>query len=188
MRQNTYFYRNSYRMNRIFCSAVAISLVFAACNTNPEKAENMETSAAMPESETSLPQEPPATIQVTGDTSQTLSQPIQIEPMAAPPAGAKTAAGMNPPHGEPGHRCDIAVGAPLSSAPGTATGQPVQMQQSAPAANSPVFNSPSHPVQTAPQPVAAPAAGGSPTAAGMNPPHGEPGHDCAIPVGAPLKK
>ena len=177
-------------MNRIFCSAVAISLVFAACNTGSEKTENLETSAAMPETETSLPQEPPATIQVSDDTSQVQvqSQPIQIEPMSAPPAGAKTAAGMNPPHGEPGHRCDIAVGAPLNSAPGTATGQPVQMQQSpAPAASSPVFNAPSHPIQSAPQPAAAPA-GGSATAAGMNPPHGEPGHDCTIPVGAPLKK
>ncbi|MBK6446411.1 MAG: hypothetical protein IPF81_14280 [Bacteroidetes bacterium] len=31
-----------------------------------------------------------------------------------------------------------------------------------------------------------PASG--PTAPGMNPPHGQPGHDCAIAVGAPLKK
>ena len=33
-----------------------------------------------------------------------------------------------------------------------------------------------------------PDAANQPTAAGMNPPHGQPGHDCAIPVGAPLKK
>ncbi len=32
---------------------------------------------------------------------------------------ASTAPGMNPPHGQPGHRCDIAVGAPLDSPPGT---------------------------------------------------------------------
>ena len=33
-----------------------------------------------------------------------------------------TARGMNPPHGQPNHRCDIAVGAPLNSPPGpTAT-------------------------------------------------------------------
>lgn len=29
------------------------------------------------------------------------------------PVQSQTAAGLNPPHGEPGHRCDIAVGAPL---------------------------------------------------------------------------
>ena len=34
-------------------------------------------------------------------------QPIQQAPVA------KTAPGMNPPHGQPNHRCDIAVGAPL---------------------------------------------------------------------------
>lgn len=28
---------------------------------------------------------------------------------------APTKPGMNPPHGQPGHRCDIAVGAPLNS-------------------------------------------------------------------------
>ena len=29
----------------------------------------------------------------------------------------QNASGMNPPHGQPGHRCDIAVGAPLNSKP-----------------------------------------------------------------------
>ena len=34
--------------------------------------------------------------------------------------------GLNPPHGKPGHRCDIAVGAPLNSAPAkAATASPV---------------------------------------------------------------
>jgi hypothetical protein len=32
-----------------------------------------------------------------------------------------TAPGMNPAHGQPGHRCDIAVGAPLNSKPATQT-------------------------------------------------------------------
>ncbi len=32
---------------------------------------------------------------------------------ATPAADGTTAPGMNPPHGQPGHRCDIAVGAPL---------------------------------------------------------------------------
>src|SRR6218665_1308736 len=42
-------------------------------------------------------------------------------------------AGLNPAHGQPGHRCDIAVGAPLSSAP-AATAQQPTVVQSAPAA------------------------------------------------------
>jgi hypothetical protein len=32
---------------------------------------------------------------------------------------------MNPQHGQPGHRCDIAVGAPLNSKPAAATTTPV---------------------------------------------------------------
>lgn len=71
-------------------------------------------------------------------------------------SGAEGTAGVNPPHGQPGHRCDIAVGAPL---PGSAA---------APAA----------PQNTSPRKAG--------TSAAVNPPHGQPGHDCAVPVGAPL--
>ena len=78
------------------------------------------------------------------------------------PAQPATAA-LNPEHGQPGHRCDIAVGAPLSS--------PTTNQSAAPAPPTPVLSSPAN-------------AGGS---VSLNPPHGEPGHDCAIPVGQPLK-
>ena len=45
--------------------------------------------------------------------------PAQAAPTtAAKPAAAPTVApGSNPAHGQPGHRCDIAVGAPLNSKP-----------------------------------------------------------------------
>jgi len=78
---------------------------------------------------------------------------------------------MNPEHGQPGHRCDIAVGAPLNSPPAA---QPA-------VTTAPTFNT--QPEQQAP--VTAPPAA---TAPGMNPPHGQPGHDCAVAVGAPLNK
>ena len=74
-------------------------------------------------------------------------------------AGAPVA--LNPAHGEPGHRCDLQVGAPLNSAPA--------------------------PNLTMPNLQPLPTTGSS-TVAGTNPPHGEPGHDCAVPVGAPLNK
>lgn len=93
---------------------------------------------------------------------------------------AKTmpAAGLNPAHGQPGHRCDIAVGAPLNSAPATAT----QPQATISNATQPTtISAPAMPVTPA---SAAPA---DPNAK-LNPAHGQPGHDCAIPVGAPLKK
>lgn len=72
---------------------------------------------------------------------------------------------VNPAHGQPNHRCDIPVGAPLNSpasAPATtATAAPIQQTVASPA----------------PKQV---------TAKGMNPPHGEKNHRCDIPVGAPL--
>ncbi|MBQ0151757.1 MAG: hypothetical protein KBS61_02540 [Chryseobacterium sp.] len=94
-----------------------------------------------------------------------------------------TPAGMNPPHGEPGHRCDIPVGQPLNStatAPTTANNntitvpnqaQTIQIDPNALSPGKVVMDSQGKPVKTAP---------------GMNPPHGEPGHRCDIQVGQPL--
>lgn len=78
----------------------------------------------------------------------------------------KTTAALNPVHGAPGHRCDIPVGAPLDQAASKNT-----VQQSNPTISSEVS-----PVwANKPAPI-------------KNPPHGQPGHDCAVPVGADLKQ
>jgi len=90
-------------------------------------------------------------------------------------AKAMPSAGLNPAHGQPGHRCDIAVGAPLNSAPTTATQPQAQMTPA------------TQPVTVSAPATTAPSAPADPNAK-VNPPHGQPGHDCAIPVGAPLKK
>ena len=77
---------------------------------------------------------------------------------------------LNPPHGEPGHDCAIAVGAPLNGSGSQVQQQPITA-----------------PVAT--QPVAQPNFSSSVAPAdGLNPPHGQPGHDCAVAVGAPLPK
>jgi hypothetical protein len=61
----------------------------------------------------------PATNTTTTATNRTEIKPTTttstatVMPTTQP--AQKTAPGMNPPHGEPGHRCDIAVGAPLNS-------------------------------------------------------------------------
>lgn len=109
-------------------------------------------------------QAPPAvTTAVPGTQVQQQAQTIS----AAQASKAMPSAGLNPAHGQPGHRCDIAVGAPLNSPPATTTAPQVQ---TVPA-----------------QPVAASTAPADPNAK-LNPPHGQPGHDCSIAVGAPLKK
>jgi hypothetical protein len=75
---------------------------------------------------------------------------------------------MNPQHGQAGHRCDIAVGAPLNSPVAATNSQPQ---------NALLL----HTVNNA-----AGAADETPTAEGMNPPHGQQNHRCDIAVGAPL--
>lgn len=74
---------------------------------------------------------------------------------------------LNPPHGQPGHICEIPVGSPL---PRSANN--VQKANTA-ATNNPI-NTTTTPVVE--EPVA------------LNPPHGQPGHICEIPVGSPLPK
>lgn len=98
----------------------------------------------------------------------------------AQPGAAGTSANVNPPHGQPGHNCAIPVGAPLNTAPAPSlNATPAVTPGSAPT------NSPAGPVAAPGAPTPVPAQ--VPVAAGTNPPHGQPGHDCSIPVGAPLK-
>lgn len=132
-------------------------------------------------------QQMPVNAQPQQATMQPAAQP-SMQPTMQPvnQAPVKVAKGMNPPHGQPGHRCDIAVGAPLNS-PAKAT----------PAANaSPITINPSKAGAAvarevkpgAPALLSAPSATPAPvkTAPGMNPPHGQEGHRCDIAVGAPL--
>jgi hypothetical protein len=52
-------------------------------------------------------------VQVTTTPTQQQQQPITVSaPATQPLSGAKPK--INPAHGQPGHRCDIAVGAPLN--------------------------------------------------------------------------
>ena len=124
----------------------------------------------------------PAGNSASNTVQATPSQPITINPTEMQPAATsakqKTAPGMNPPHGEPGHRCDIAVGAPLNS----------------PAGNTSTPPTPAQTVTTASKPLPAtvaapstPALDANGKALAVNPAHGEPGHRCDIAVGAPLK-
>lgn len=84
---------------------------------------------------------------------------------------------LNPPHGEPYHRCDIPVGSPLNSKPVASTNtQPVTTQQ--PIEQQQITIAPQTGVHTG---VTAEGFSGKP-----NPPHGQPGHRCDIAVGAIL--
>jgi hypothetical protein len=117
---------------------------------------------------------------------------------------------LNPKHGEPGHRCDIAVGAPLNSAPSKAVQQPsissapIQNALTSQAAATPATNivttqnaMPNTAAGTASNPTSVPklplqlpganvSAGSVNGSVKLNPKHGEPGHRCGVAVGAPL--
>lgn len=109
-------------------------------------------------------------------TPSTPTTGMPVLPSGNPTAPIIASAKLNPAHGQPGHRCDIAVGAalpPAGSAPNFKSFTP-----SAPVLNTPVQNSVTPPVV---QPQAT-----TTVASGLNPAHGQPGHRCDIPVGQPL--
>lgn len=158
----------------IMGSLLAVTLFMASCKKELQPQESATPAEAT--TDATAPGQAP----VVGQPQQVQpQQPVQVQqpqqtqqqPVAA------TAPGMNPPHGQPGHRCDIAVGAPLNSPPAqkpAATPAAVTAQKPAPAAS----NSTMIPSNT----------GGNAVAAGINPPHGMPGHRCDIAVGQPLPK
>lgn len=147
-----------------FITSLSVSIAMFTClacgHGRPvdESETTVTTPTSIPANSTMQPQ--PIPVNLNASNSPTTATTIV-------PSGT-TAAGMNPPHGQPGHRCDIAVGAPLNSAPA---------QQPATNAPTPVTISANQPVQPAAITAVAP---------GMNPAHGQPGHRCDIAVGAPL--
>ena len=103
---------------------------------------------------------------------------------------------LNPPHGEPFHRCDIPVGAPLNSQPANTTRQttnnPVQAtapQATVPApgaANNPTAPTIENAMRMNPSQTQSTAPANSGTKPRLNPAHGQPWHRCDIAVGSPL--
>ena len=104
------------------------------------------------------------------EPTQATAPPVAPNVQAAPQSGTSTAA-LNPAHGQPGHRCDIAVGAPLDGSAAAQSPPQIDMSKMGNGATT-------TPVST--------GAATTTTTAGLNPAHGEPGHRCDIAVGAPL--
>ena len=98
------------------------------------------------------------------DDKATTTQTETTTPVEKTATPVKSADGvaLNPAHGQPRHRCDISVGAPLDSAP-----TPVKT------------NNQTSDVVLDPGTVTLPK--GTP-----NPAHGQPGHQCSKAVGTPL--
>lgn len=129
------------------CGKTKTSTTETASQTSDSVAVRNDSASAIPAGET-------ASVTAPGSVSSVVST-------SGKPA-------LNPAHGQPYHRCEIAVGAPIDSAPA---------QQNA-AQQTPSILSPT--IAPAPQ---SQAIGPKPA---MNPAHGEPHHRCDLAVGAPL--
>jgi hypothetical protein len=132
-------------------------LLFSACTDRTERSLKSQTRPVAP---------PPAM------NAPAANAAVDTTAINAPAPGASGTVALNPEHGMPGHRCEIPVGAPLNS---PAAAQPqVSVQQST-----------QQPAGTRiEQPLTTP---NTSKTVRLNPAHGEPGHDCNIPVGEPLK-
>ena len=108
------------------------------------------------------------TDQVAAPSAPNTLPDLNTTPAQQAPAGTNSSVALNPKHGMPGHRCDIPEGAPLNMTAETAPANP-----SAP--------------QPLVSPITAPPAMNGGGNVRLNPPHGQPGHDCAVEVGKPLK-
>ena len=131
--------------------------IFTSCG--PDKKSNVTTTLPTAPLNSAQTNQAPVNAPANNNNAVQITSP---QNQSGTPA---TAVALNPAHGLPNHRCDIAVGAPLNSSPQT--------------------NGPIVPKLPAPS-LTLPAQGS--VAAGTNPAHGLPGHNCSIPVGAPLKR
>jgi hypothetical protein len=120
--------------------------------------------------------------QVIASTPQAVTnvQPVNASGPLSTQKSTKSTVRLNPAHGQPGHDCAIAVGAPLKSVAST-------KPASAPAAVNPIeIGTPKiEEAKTVTEPAINFGANLDKKAK-LNPAHGQPGHDCAIAVGAPL--
>lgn len=145
---------------KYFTIALSLSLTFLSCKEELQPQEN--SSAVRAEQNAAATPQIPA-------PAQNTQQPATTQATTA--SNTQEQGPLNPAHGQPGHRCDIAVGAPLNSKPAAKQAPATTTQMVTP-----------QNIQSAPQIKTTPVA----TAKGMNPPHGQPGHRCDIAVGAPL--
>ena len=167
-------------MKKLYILTIAAAFTMVSCKDSKAEAtttDNTTTNTAVEEAHTNHDGHDHSNESAT--TSQGATTATHATTSQAPKDG------INPPHGQPGHRCEIAVGAPLNSAPT----QPQQAAQ--PANNGQGFlnqgNAQAAAPQATPQQAAKPAQVTAPGMQGKpNPAHGQPGHRCDISVGQPL--
>ncbi len=166
---------------RILPLLLASAVVFYSCDKKESSAdETQEITASTSGSENVLAD----TIAANASAGITGVDPSSVPsrgPIATPfPAEGSKSNGepaLNPEHGQPYHRCEIAVGAPLNNAP---------QQNTAPQVVVPQQNPVNSTINTTPVPKFQVPANATGTKPALNPAHGQPYHRCELAVGAPL--
>lgn len=164
-------------MNTRFITMSILGLALIACQNTPQEipvADDALANTELAEAQRDKSKEGNPFEQMNNNTTQAT--------LPSTPTGVT----LNPPHGQPGHRCDIAVGAPLPNdgnvvAQAQSQAHPVSQGEAMPVVSG---GMPQQVVQ-----VQQPQTQQSyvvPKGEKLNPPHGQPGHRCDIPVGAPL--
>ena len=152
-------------MNTRFITMSILGLALIACQNTPQEipvAEDALANTELAEAQRDKSKEGNPFEQMNNNTTQAT--------LPSTPTGVT----LNPPHGQPGHRCDIPVGAPLNSKPAA---QPAAPQQQV--TQQQIVIDPQQAQQHTG--TTEPGFSGKP-----NPPHGQPGHRCDIAVGATL--
>ncbi|WP_304343674.1 hypothetical protein [Chryseobacterium koreense] len=164
-------------MKRVPLLMIVAASIFWSCDKNKTETDSKETAKVESATSDSAAANAAQTQTVESQEAANVSTPEQA--VAINNSGKKPE--LNPPHGEPFHRCEIPVGAPIDSQPAPTPAPQMMPTQSAASNN---FNT--NPIPSTPQPVAAPSAQNLGPKPALNPPHGEPHHRCDLQVGAPL--
>ncbi|EJL73297.1 hypothetical protein [Chryseobacterium populi] len=165
-------------MKKTFLGFIAVSLFTVSCKKD-ERATYLKEEAGVQQPSVAVNNTPKASLLDQAGINSNTNIQNTAAPVAVNPA-TPTAPGMNPPHGQPGHRCDIPVGQPLNS-------KPAQSGQNVTVNSNGAQTIQIDPNSVKPGKFTADNTGKVvKTAPGMNPPHGQPGHRCDIPVGQPL--
>jgi len=116
-------------MKQIFLGAFIVAVTaLSACTDDSRPADDAAAKAAADSAAA------PAMLAQPSTTPTTQPGAVNANPATGSTAATTPAEGaLNPPHGQPNHRCDIPVGAPLNSPPGANTtpmpssGTPIQV-------------------------------------------------------------
>ena len=169
-----------FKMNKYFVLFAAVGMIsMASCTPAKKESKPVQVQQQNQESQSIVQSDTSATI-LSVPAAAASKEPTIVNTAATPPE-------LNPAHGQPFHRCDIAVGSPLNAAAPAKTAATAIRTGAAPTLeNAARLNNPQANTTPTPTPSAPTVANASATPPKLNPPHGQPFHKCEIPVGSPL--